>query len=283
LAETAEAGPFQTSWNARICSPELPALFAHYCAAPDSGFLDVFRVGAGHADAADLENYGSGDGAAFQKLSKECPAFAAEFAAVVLRCLRGHYGTINRYVAQLNPALEDLFQRVERLIDADLATFTAALSETPVLKQKDVPVSDETKGAAPVQPQVEAPVLVRARLGSSVQAQKASAPVAPPVGLPVLIPPEMFDQAAEMIEAAIVSAATARNPVLGALVKAVLDAGRQMVRGAEPAPSTGLRAVAMPAPAAGGAGPFPLTAIEAEVVGVLKNLLTKLLAMSPAS
>src|SRR6266849_5811835 len=41
-AETAEAGLFQTSFNARSASPLLPQLFAHYLAHPN-GFIEVFR------------------------------------------------------------------------------------------------------------------------------------------------------------------------------------------------------------------------------------------------
>jgi hypothetical protein len=127
-ADEAEAGAFQTSWNAHIANPLLRAMFDGYIRNRTAGFLDVFRVGAGSADELDLQNYGSGDGAAFQKRSKECPAFAAEFAAVTLRCLRGHYGTINRYIVAINPGLDDLFQKVEALIETDKAGFMEALS-----------------------------------------------------------------------------------------------------------------------------------------------------------
>src|SRR5206468_4462902 len=83
-AETAEAGLFQTSYNARACSPQLlTAIFQQYQAAP-SGFIDIFKEGV-RCRPADAENYGSGLGREFQRLSKECPAFAAEFTAVALR------------------------------------------------------------------------------------------------------------------------------------------------------------------------------------------------------
>jgi len=93
-AETAEAGLFQTSFNARTANPLLPTIFAQYSENP-SGFLDVFKEGV-RCSAADLENFGSGDGEEFQSLSKACPAFAAEFAAVGLRHIRTHWGPINR-------------------------------------------------------------------------------------------------------------------------------------------------------------------------------------------
>ena len=84
-SETAEAGLFQTSWNARSASSLLPQLFSDY-RANSAGFLDVFKEGV-TAKPQDLQNFGSGDGKEFQRLSKECPAFAAEFAAGAQRRL----------------------------------------------------------------------------------------------------------------------------------------------------------------------------------------------------
>jgi len=85
-SDTAEAGLFQTSFNAKAASPLLLKIFAQYQANP-SGFVDVFKEGVRCSEAS-LENFGSGDGKEFQRLSKECPAFAAEFAAVALRHIR---------------------------------------------------------------------------------------------------------------------------------------------------------------------------------------------------
>lgn len=123
-AETAEAGLFQTSFNARHASPLLPVLFAQYLANP-SGFLDVFQEGV-RCSALDLENFGSGDGREFQRLSKECPAFAAEFAAVGLRNVRKHWGPITRRGVEVRPEADALLRQVEVCVDA--AATSAALS-----------------------------------------------------------------------------------------------------------------------------------------------------------
>ncbi len=80
--------------------------------------------------APDLENDGSGQEKGFQKPSKECPAFAAEFAAVTLRVLRGHHGTVNRHAVQINPELDDMFSKAEALIEAEPTLFAAALADT---------------------------------------------------------------------------------------------------------------------------------------------------------
>ena len=116
-ADTAEAGLFQTSFNARTASPFMPALFQQYLANP-SGFLDVFQEGVHPCGAADLQNFGSGDGADFQRLSKECPSFAAEFAAVGMRNIRTHWGPLNMKTAEIRPEADALFQQVEQTVDA---------------------------------------------------------------------------------------------------------------------------------------------------------------------
>jgi len=115
-AETAEAGLFQTSFNARAASPLLPTIFAAYSENP-SGFVDVFKEGV-NCKAADLENFGSGDGEEFQRLSKACPAFAAEFAALGLRHLRTHWGPINRKGAEVRPECDAMLRQVQAAVDA---------------------------------------------------------------------------------------------------------------------------------------------------------------------
>ena len=115
-AETAEAGLFQTSFNARTASPLLPTIFAAYSENP-SGFVRVFKEGVS-CSAADLENFGSGDGAEFQRLSKACPAFAAEFAALGLRHLRTHWGPINRKGAEVRPECDAMLRQVQAAVDA---------------------------------------------------------------------------------------------------------------------------------------------------------------------
>ncbi len=115
-AETAEAGLFQTSFNIREASPELSKLFARYSASA-SGFKDVFREGV-RCTASDRRNHGSGPGVDFQRLSKECPAFAAEFAAVGLRTDRMHWGPINSKAAEIRPECDAMLKEIQNLTDA---------------------------------------------------------------------------------------------------------------------------------------------------------------------
>jgi N-acetylmuramoyl-L-alanine amidase/Putative peptidoglycan binding domain len=124
-SNTAEAGLFQVSFNAKDASPLLPQIFARYKASP-SGFVDVFKESVS-CSAASLENFGSGDGEEFQRLCKECPAFATEFAAVALRHIRKHWGPISRKQAQVRPECDALLRRVQAAIDASPALCSALL------------------------------------------------------------------------------------------------------------------------------------------------------------
>jgi len=117
-AETAEAGLFQTSFNARRASPLLPKLFADFMANPTPSYKDVFKEGV-RAKDAELENFGTGDGRDFQKLSKECPFFAVEFAAIGLRNIRKHWGPINRREAEIKADADAMFKEVQKLVDQD--------------------------------------------------------------------------------------------------------------------------------------------------------------------
>lgn len=114
-SDTAEAGLFQTSWNARSANALLPALFEDYHTNP-AGFLDVFKEGV-TPKPKDLQNFGSGNGKEFQRLSKECPAFAVEFAAIGLRNVRKHWGPINTRAALLRPEADRMFLRVQQAVD----------------------------------------------------------------------------------------------------------------------------------------------------------------------
>src|SRR5262249_50719731 len=112
--ETAEAGLFQTSYNARRGTTLLDGLFSQYSTNP-SGFIDVFREGV-RCTPSDLRNWGRGKGVEFQALSKTCPAFAAEFAAVGLRNIRMHWGPIERKAAEVRPECDAMLMQVQQFV-----------------------------------------------------------------------------------------------------------------------------------------------------------------------
>lgn len=115
-ANTAEAGMFQVSFDASVASPLLPQLFQKYMADRGNGFIDVFKEGV-TCTAKDLENFGTGAGRDFQQLCKECPAFAAEFAAVGLRNIRKHWGPIINRAAEVRPEANLMLTQVEHAVD----------------------------------------------------------------------------------------------------------------------------------------------------------------------
>jgi hypothetical protein len=114
---TCEAGAWQTSWNAKSCSPTiLQGLFDEYKKGAE-GYQSIFKEGV-HCSANSWENYGSGDGLTFQKMSKEQPVFACEVAAIVIRNLRKHYSSINSRQVEIRKEANDLLKQVESSISA---------------------------------------------------------------------------------------------------------------------------------------------------------------------
>jgi hypothetical protein len=116
-ASTAEAGMFQTSYDSMVASPELSKLFTEYQGDISKCFLDVFKEGVS-CSATSIA--GTGIGATFQAFNKSCPSFAAEYAMVMLRVRRNHYGPINRKEAEVVPACNQMLKSVENFIDTDV-------------------------------------------------------------------------------------------------------------------------------------------------------------------
>lgn len=114
-AENAEAGLFQTSYNARKANSLLPQIFKTYLNNPLT-CKEIFQEGV-RCNANDLENFGLGEGMEFQRLSKESPAFAVEFAAVALRNIRNHWGPINNKHVEIRPECAKMLKQIEETID----------------------------------------------------------------------------------------------------------------------------------------------------------------------
>lgn len=125
-ADTAEASMYQTSWNIRSCSSAIPPLLQEYWANP-SGFLPTFQKGCS-LKADDLGNFGSGDGAKFQFLSKYAPAFHCFVTGVGLRYLRQHWGPINRQEVEIRPDANKMLLEVQHLLSEDVAESEALVA-----------------------------------------------------------------------------------------------------------------------------------------------------------
>lgn len=116
-ANDAEAGLFQMSFDGMVTASPMPAILQKYSANP-AGFLDIFREGV-RCSSRSNENFGSGQGRDFQQLCKQCPAFAAEFAAVGLRHNCQQWGPIKRKEAELRPAADAMLRQVQSFVDAN--------------------------------------------------------------------------------------------------------------------------------------------------------------------
>lgn len=119
-ADTAEAGLFQTSWGGHIHSPAMSDLFSKYKADEKGCLFDVFSDHV-TCSAWDAKTWGSGSGADWQKLTKSCPGFATEYAAVLLRTSggkKGEFGPIRTRKAQILPVCDSMLSQIQALIRA---------------------------------------------------------------------------------------------------------------------------------------------------------------------
>jgi uncharacterized protein YraI len=123
-SDSSEAGAWQTSYDSHTASTELPKLFAKYRASTAGCLLDTFKDGV-TCSAANWQDWGSGiDGLDFQRIEKSCPAFAAEYAAVMLRVQGGrlgHYGPLRTKAAEIRPECDAMLQKVQATVQANPA------------------------------------------------------------------------------------------------------------------------------------------------------------------
>lgn len=110
-ASTAEAGLFQQSFDSIDRSPALRPLFDQYRADTGACRLELFKEGIPRVVRRPV--FGTGPGAEFQRFTRECPAFATEYAMVLLRVNRRHFGPINRREAEYFQPCNDMLREVE--------------------------------------------------------------------------------------------------------------------------------------------------------------------------
>jgi len=121
-AESAEAGLFQTSWAVSKKNTVLIDLNTQYSKNKDMCFLGVFKKDV-QCQCCDAINWGDArhpedkDGMRWQRLTKTCPVFAAEYAAVVLRVSggeEGEYGPTRRREAEVRPECDSMFSEIQK-------------------------------------------------------------------------------------------------------------------------------------------------------------------------
>ncbi len=110
-ANSAEAGLFQTSFDSFNVSPVLSQLSDQYRANTGGCLLNTFREGIPKVVTRPV--FGTGPGADYQRFTRECPAFATEYALVMLRLNRTHFGPINRHEAEYFQPCNDMLREVE--------------------------------------------------------------------------------------------------------------------------------------------------------------------------
>jgi len=121
-SDTAEAGLMQTSFNSVNADKELKRLFDFYVKDGAPCYLETFKEGAS-CKPYDNVNFGAGDGLKFQKLSKSCPAFAAQYSMIVTRVLKSHFGPILRLEAQISTECRQMFKGLASELDKASCVF----------------------------------------------------------------------------------------------------------------------------------------------------------------
>jgi hypothetical protein len=117
-ADSAEAGLFQTSFSARTKHATMSALHEKYKADQSACLLDTFKRGVS-CPAKDAENFGTGEGNHWQQLTKTCPAFATEYAAVLMRVhggRKGEFGPLRNRAAEVRPVCDAMLKQVQDLV-----------------------------------------------------------------------------------------------------------------------------------------------------------------------
>lgn len=122
-ASSAEAGLFQASWGARYAASDvLTSMFSKYKTSNTGCLVDTFKEDGGDScEAADAVDWGKGDGRDWQATTKACPAFAAEYAAVLLRKnggTKGEFGPLRNKATELRPECDAMLKQVQSLVTA---------------------------------------------------------------------------------------------------------------------------------------------------------------------
>jgi hypothetical protein len=138
-SDTAEAGLFQTSYNAHSASdPEFSNLMAEYSASTNkmTCYLAQFDDGV-TCSSSEWSCYGSGKGYDFQALCKNCPAFAVETHGLTLRNLANHYGPIIRQEVELKTDADRMFKQVQYYMEnGEVPTRVAKTKTKTKIKSK---------------------------------------------------------------------------------------------------------------------------------------------------
>lgn len=111
-AEEAEAGLFQVSYNSFNTHPVLKGLWDAYHETPEACWFNIFMQGS-EDEGRDPVGEPDEIAAEFQTFTKQCPSFALEYALVLFRVKRQHFGPINRLEAEFRPECTAMLTQIE--------------------------------------------------------------------------------------------------------------------------------------------------------------------------
>jgi hypothetical protein len=107
----AEAGLFQQSFDSFGKSPVFARLFDQYKANTGTCRLDIFKEGIPGVITRPV--FGTGPGAEFQRFTRDCPAFATEYAMILFRINQTHFGPIKRHEVEYFQPCNEMLKEVE--------------------------------------------------------------------------------------------------------------------------------------------------------------------------
>ena len=93
-------------------------MYGRYSADQSGCLLPVFSKNI-TCQAKEAKNWGQGTGAEWQKLTKVCPAFAVEYAAVVMRKSggsKGEFGPLRKKNVGIIKSCDSMFAQVQALV-----------------------------------------------------------------------------------------------------------------------------------------------------------------------
>jgi hypothetical protein len=114
---TCEAGAFQASYNSAGASSRLNELWEAYRMDSKQCDFETWREGVDESFwNCKTPPAGTGTGLEWQKFTRGCPAFAAEWAMALTRTLKGHFGPLKRKEVEYRPECEAMLREVEKVI-----------------------------------------------------------------------------------------------------------------------------------------------------------------------
>lgn len=109
------AGLFQTDYSIATKVDSIDALMIAY--AGSTALLDIFKEGVIARDDDLRSDFGTAPARGFQRLSKACPAFAIEVAAIGVRAAKDHWGPLAHKNIEIRAECDEMFKAIKDVVD----------------------------------------------------------------------------------------------------------------------------------------------------------------------